>query len=111
MMNSRESLTGPINIGNPGEFTILELAQKVIELTDSNSKLVYKLLPEDDPVKRKPNIYLAIKELNWKQNVKLVNGLKSKIKYFEPLLVKEKYVRISSVKKEILEKPILAKLQ
>ena len=91
MMNSREDLTGPINIGNPDEFTILELAQKVIELTGSNSKILYKPLPEDDPLKRKPNIDLAIKELDWKPKIKLEDGLKYTIKYFESYVKKRRY--------------------
>ncbi|KKH94288.1 NAD-dependent dehydratase [Methanosarcina sp. 1.H.T.1A.1] len=93
MMNSREGLTGPINIGNPEEFTILELAQKVIELTGSNSTLIYKPLPEDDPLKRKPNIDLAIKELGWQPEEKLEEGLTKTIAYFKKLLESDKSAR------------------
>jgi len=93
MMNSREGLTGPVNIGNPDEFTILELAQKVIELIGSNSKLIYKPLPEDDPLKRKPNIDLAVKELGWKPEEKLEDGLKKTINYFKELLVSDESAR------------------
>lgn len=104
MMNSRKSLTGPVNLGNPEEFTILELAQKVIELTDSKSKLVYKPLPQDDPLKRKPNIDLAIRELGWRPDVSLEEGLRNTIKYFESLLESDKAAEITPVKKEILVK-------
>jgi len=86
MMNSSRDLIGPINIGNPDEYTIVDLAQKVIELTGSNSKIQYKPLPEDDPQRRKPNIDQAIKELEWKPKVKLEDGLKYTIKYFKSIL-------------------------
>ncbi|WP_084630643.1 UDP-glucuronic acid decarboxylase family protein [Methanosarcina lacustris] len=101
MMNSREGLTGPINIGNPEEFTILELAQKVIELTNSTSKLIYKPLPEDDPLKRKPNIDLAIKELGWRSEEKLEDGLKKTINYFRCLLENDESTRLTTIKNEI----------
>jgi UDP-glucuronate decarboxylase len=65
LMNSREGFTGPVNIGNPGEFTILEFAEKVIALTDSKSKLVFMALPQDDPMKRQPDITLTRQELDW----------------------------------------------
>lgn len=104
MMNSRESLTGPINLGNPEEFTILELAQKVIELTDSNSELVYKSLPEDDPLKRKPDIDLAIRELGWGPKVRLEEGLKKTIRYFLMLLDDEELARFTPMKKEVTVK-------
>jgi UDP-glucuronate decarboxylase len=81
MMNS--NLTGPINLGNPNEFTILELAKKVISLTNSNSKLIYKDLPQDDPKQRQPDIFLAKKELNWNPNIELNEGLEKTIKYFK----------------------------
>lgn len=82
MMNSRDGFTGPINLGNPGEFTMLELANKVIELTDSNSKIVYKPLPQDDPTQRKPVIDLAKKELDWEPTIMLEEGLRKTIEYF-----------------------------
>lgn len=85
-MNSREGFHGPINIGNPNEFTIKELAEKIIELTGSESRLVFKPLPHDDPLQRKPDISLAKKELDWEPNVKLEEGLKRTIKYFEKLM-------------------------
>ncbi|MFP4332808.1 MAG: UDP-glucuronic acid decarboxylase family protein [Campylobacterales bacterium] len=86
LMNSREGFTGPVNIGNPSEFTILELAQKVIELTNSKSKIVYLPLPQDDPMQRKPDITLAKKELDWEPKVALEEGLKKTISYFDELL-------------------------
>ena len=64
MMNSRDGFTGPVNIGNPGEFTMLELAQKIIDLTGSSSKIVFEPLPQDDPMQRRPVIDLAKKELS-----------------------------------------------
>ena len=79
----------PINIGNDGEFTILELAKLVIELTDSNSKTVYKPLPNDDPVKRKPDLTRAREVLNYEPEVKLKDGLIKTIKYFDEVLSKK----------------------
>jgi UDP-glucuronate decarboxylase len=73
---------GPVNLGNPNEFSILELAQKVTEQTDSNSKIVFKSLPQDDPVQRQPDIGLAKSELNWIPKVELDRGLKSTIGHF-----------------------------
>jgi UDP-glucuronate decarboxylase len=86
MMNSRDEFTGPVNLGNPGEFTILELAKKLIQFTDSKSKIIYKLLPEDDPLQRQPDINLAKKELNWEPKVPFEEGIKKTIDYFERLL-------------------------
>ena len=86
MMNSREGFTGPVNIGNPNEKTVLELAELIIKLTKSKSKIVNKKLPEDDPVRRKPDISLAKKELKWKPKVELEDGLKEAIKYFKKIL-------------------------
>ena len=87
MMNSRDGFIGPVNIGNPHEFTMLELANKVIELTNSNSKLVYLPLPQDDPLQRQPIIDLAKKELNnWSPKVELEQGLTKTIAYFDTLL-------------------------
>ena len=86
MMNSRDGFTGPVNLGNPNEKTVLELAELIIKLTKSNSKIVNKKLPEDDPVRRKPDISLAKKELKWKPKVELEDGLKEAIKYFKKIL-------------------------
>ncbi len=83
MMESPEGFTGPVNLGNPTEFTMLELAKKVIALTGSKSKIVYKPLPQDDPTQRKPVIDLAKKMLAWEPSVSLDEGLKKTIAYFE----------------------------
>lgn len=87
MMNSRDGFTGPVNIGNPGEFTMLELAQKIIDLTGSSSKIVFEPLPRDDPMQRRPVIDLAKKELSWEPTVNLEEGLKKTIAYFDDLLM------------------------
>ncbi|MBQ1319569.1 MAG: SDR family oxidoreductase [Solobacterium sp.] len=86
MMNSREGFTGPVNIGNPGEFTILQLAKMVIELTGSKSNIVYRELPQDDPLQRKPDITLAKKELNWEPTIALKEGLIKTIDYFRSVI-------------------------
>lgn len=86
MMNSRDGFTGPVNLGNPCEFTMLELAKKVIDLTRSDSKIVYKPLPSDDPTQRKPVIDLAKKELDWEPHIMLDEGLKRTIDYFARVL-------------------------
>lgn len=83
LMNSRDGFTGPVNIGNPGEFTMLELAEKIIELTGSQSKITYHPLPQDDPMQRQPDITLAKKELGWKPTVSLREGLEKTIAYFK----------------------------
>lgn len=86
MMGSREDFVGPVNLGNPVEFTILDLAKKIIKLTNSKSKIIYKPLPEDDPKQRQPNIKLAHKELKWVPQIQLEEGLKKTISYFDRLL-------------------------
>ena len=86
MMNSRDGFTGPVNLGNPGEFTMLELAEKVIALTGSKSKIVHLPLPQDDPTQRMPVIELAKKELDWEPTVPLEEGLKKTISYFEGIV-------------------------
>ncbi len=86
LMNSPEELTGPVNLGNPGEFTIKELAERVIELTGSSSKLIFQPLPEDDPKQRQPDIQLARSELGWEPKIKLDDGLQKTITYFDDLL-------------------------
>ncbi len=86
MMNTRRDFTGPINIGNPGEFTMLELAETILSLTGSKSKLIYKDLPSDDPKQRRPDISLAQKELDWKPQVCLEDGLKETINYFSRIV-------------------------
>ncbi|WP_419771203.1 MAG: UDP-glucuronic acid decarboxylase family protein [Candidatus Marinarcus sp.] len=82
LMN-KENFTGPVNLGNPYEFTMLQLAQKVIELTNSNSQLVFKELPQDDPKQRQPDITLAQKELNFNPTIQLEEGLIKTINYFK----------------------------
>ncbi len=87
LMATDDSVTGPVNVGNPGEFTMLELAQKIIELTGSKSKIVYEALPSDDPRQRKPDITLANRLLDgWKPNVALDEGLAQTINYFKGIL-------------------------
>ena len=87
MMNTDDSITGPINIGNPGEFSILDLANKIIDITNSKSQLIFKPLPEDDPMQRKPNISLAKKTLNnWEPKIPLEEGLLKVIEYFKGVI-------------------------
>lgn len=86
MMATEKGLTGPINLGNPCEFTMLELAEKVIQLTGSKSKLVFMPLPTDDPKQRQPDITLAKENLGWQPKVNLEDGLKETIAYFKKLL-------------------------
>jgi UDP-glucuronate decarboxylase len=86
MMATDDSFTGPVNIGNPNEFTMLELADQIIDLTGSKSKIVYRPLPSDDPKQRKPDIHLAKENLNWEPNVKLRDGLIKTIAYFEKIV-------------------------
>ena len=86
MMNSRDGFTGPVNLGNPGEFTMLELAEKVIALTGSKSKIVHQPLPQDDPTQRKPVVELAKKELGWEPTIPLEEGLKKTIAYLEKVI-------------------------
>ena len=83
MMNSPEGFTGPVNIGNPQEFTVLELAGEIIEYTESQSKMRFEDLPKDDPLQRKPVIDLAREILDWKPTVELNCGLKETISYFK----------------------------
>ncbi|MEM9302017.1 MAG: UDP-glucuronic acid decarboxylase family protein [Pseudomonadota bacterium] len=86
LMDREDELEGPVNIGNPGEFTILELAEQVLELTGSKSELVFHELPEDDPLQRQPDISLADAELDWRPQVPLREGLEKTIAYFDELL-------------------------
>lgn len=83
LMNSRPGFTGPVNIGNPGEFTMLELAEKILQITGSKSKLKFLPLPQDDPMQRQPVIDLAKKELGWEPKVQLEEGLTKTIAYFK----------------------------
>jgi len=86
LMDSSDEVTGPVNLGNPGEFTIHELAQKVIDLTGSRSELVFKPLPSDDPTQRCPDISVAREKLEWEPKIGLESGLKKTIAYFDQLL-------------------------
>jgi len=86
MMNTGKDFTGPVNIGNPNEFTIRELAEKVIKLTDSNSAITYMPLPYDDPKQRKPDISLAKEKLGWQPAIQLEEGLKKTIDYFRSII-------------------------
>ena len=87
LMDSPYEITGPLNLGNPNEFTILALAHKIIDLTGSSSKIVSKPLPADDPKQRQPDISLAKEKLNWQPQVQLEDGLKSTIAYFDEFLI------------------------
>ena len=84
-MNSEDSFKGPVNLGNPSEFTILELAENIISLVGSTSKIIYRPLPEDDPRQRQPDISLAINKLDWRPKIELMHGLQRTIKYFSEL--------------------------
>ena len=86
MMATGDELTGPVNIGNPGEFTMLELAEKVLQLTGSRSKIVFEPLPADDPRQRQPEISLAREKLSWEPKVSLEDGLRETISYFRNLV-------------------------
>jgi UDP-glucuronate decarboxylase len=86
MMNTAADFPGPVNIGNPGEFTMLELAEKVIKLTGSKSRLMHQPLPSDDPKQRQPDITLAREKLGWEPKVGLDDGLKETIAYFRSVL-------------------------
>jgi UDP-glucuronate decarboxylase len=86
LMNTADDVTGPVNLGKPGEFKILELAEKIIDLTNSRSEIIFKSLPVDDPMQRKPDITLAREILEWEPEVVLEEGLKKTIAYFEELL-------------------------
>ena len=83
MMKTENNFTGPVNIGNPNEISINKLASEVIKLTQSNSKIIYTDLPQDDPKRRKPDISLAIKKLSWRPKYDLDKGLSNTINYFK----------------------------
>jgi UDP-glucuronate decarboxylase len=89
LMNSPRSVAGPVNLGNPGEFTVRELAEQVIDLTGSPSRIVFRPLPVDDPRQRRPDITVASRELDWRPKVPLATGLKETIQYFDRLLALE----------------------
>ena len=83
MMDREDAFTGPVNLGNPNEFPVLELAERVIRMTGSTSKIVFKPLPTDDPKQRQPDIKLAKEKLGWQPTVELEDGLKRMIEYFK----------------------------
>ena len=87
LMGTSDDVTGPVNLGNPGEFTILDLAKRIIELTGSKSEIVLNSLPEDDPQRRRPDITLARKLLDWQPKISMDEGLKKTIEYFHRLLL------------------------
>ena len=86
MMDSNNNFIGPVNLGNPSEYTILDLAENILKSTKSKSKLVFKDLPSDDPLQRQPNISLAENKLNWKPKVCLEDGLKETVRYFKKII-------------------------
>jgi UDP-glucuronate decarboxylase len=86
LMRMPEDFTGPVNLGNPGEFTMIELAETIKSLTGSKSELIHKPLPTDDPKQRQPDIRLAREAMRWEPSITLEQGLKPTIKYFEYLL-------------------------
>jgi len=86
LMNSHDNFIGPVNIGNPDEITMIELAKKIIKLTGSKSKIIFQPLPQDDPLQRQPDITLAKKELGWKPSIELEEGLKKTIEYFKSII-------------------------
>jgi UDP-glucuronate decarboxylase len=86
LMDAPNDVTGPMNLGNPGEFTIKQLAEKVVEMTGSKSEISYHPLPQDDPTQRCPNISAARKHLDWKPTIQLEEGLVKTVAYFEDLL-------------------------
>jgi len=94
MMNSPDDFVGPVNLGNTNEMSILELAKMIIDLTGSQSKITFKSLPQDDPIRRKPDISLAKKRLDWQPIVSLEEGLKKTIKYFDDLLISNSEMKI-----------------
>jgi UDP-glucuronate decarboxylase len=85
MMNGPDDLVGPVNFGNPKEFTILQLATKIIDLTESKSKVIFNPLPQDDPTRRQPDIHIAKEKLGWQPKISLEEGLKKTIDYFKSL--------------------------
>jgi UDP-glucuronate decarboxylase len=86
MMNSPEGFTGPVNIGTPWEFTILQLAETLIQMTGSASRIIFKPLPQDDPIQRRPDITLAREKLGWEPRIQLSEGLEKTIAYFRTMI-------------------------
>ncbi len=90
LMNSPDDFTGPVNLGNPVEFNMIELTEQVIEATNSKSEIIFEPLPEDDPKQRRPDISLAKEKLDWEPRVPLEEGLKKTVEYFADLLQSQK---------------------
>jgi UDP-glucuronate decarboxylase len=86
LMKTDREVTGPVNLGNPGEFTIAELAERVVELVGSSAEIVYQPLPQDDPLQRRPDLTLADQLLDWRPKVNLEDGLRPVIDYFRGVL-------------------------
>jgi len=103
MMDGPDEFIGPVNLGNPNEFTILQLAKKVIELTDAASQLVFRQLPVDDPLQRQPDIRLAKEKLDWQPRIQLENGLQKTIDYFKSILSEFRQRKTQS-KEKVFEK-------
>jgi len=93
-MNTPRGITGPVNLGNPNEISILDLARLIIDLTGSRSRIVFKPLPQDDPRRRCPDITLAREKLGWKPKIDLMTGLKKTVEYFSNLTRREFDIRI-----------------
>lgn len=89
LMNTSDNFTGPVNLGNPSEISILELAEKVLKITNSRSKIVFKPLPHDDPVRRCPDITVAKEKLSWQPKVSLGEGLEKTVEYFKRVLSRD----------------------
>jgi UDP-glucuronate decarboxylase len=102
LMNTDDKFMGPVNLGNPGEFTIRELAEKTLEMTGSSSELINMPLPQDDPTQRQPDISLAKEKLGWEPVIKLEQGLASTIDYFKTVVRKNTAVRKSNAKNQCL---------
>jgi UDP-glucuronate decarboxylase len=88
LMGTPDKFTGPVNVGNPNEFTIKELAELVIELVDTKSKIIYHDLPSDDPMQRQPDITIAKRELDWEPKIQLREGLQKTIQYFKSIIIR-----------------------
>ena len=89
MMNSSKEVCGPINMGNPDEYNIIEVAKKILQMTNSKSKIIFKELPSGDPKKRKPEIKLAKNKLNWEPKISFNRGLEETINYFKQFNIKQ----------------------
>jgi UDP-glucuronate decarboxylase len=86
LMNTPDEITGPMNLGNPGEFSILQLAEMIIRMTGSGSRIIYEALPSDDPIQRQPDISYAAAQLGWKPKIELEEGLEMTIAYFKEIM-------------------------